>query len=81
VIHNYYIVGHWRWGQTVGKMLLRVRVVQVDGAPISLGQSLLRFIGYFVSYLTLLLGYLLAGFRSDKRALHDLIAGTRVVRL
>ena len=81
LVSLYYIIFHRLWGQTIGKMLLRIRVVRVDGTPLSLGHSILRFVGYFVSYLTLSIGYLMAAFRADKRALHDLLAGTRVVRL
>lgn len=77
----YYILMHWKWGQTFGKMALKVRVVTVDGQPITLGASALRYVGYWLSTLTLLIGYIMAGLRSDKRALHDLVAKTRVVRL
>jgi uncharacterized RDD family membrane protein YckC len=64
-------------GQTIGKMLVGVRVVVGDESP-SIGTALLRYIGYFGSLGTLTLGYVMAGLRQDKRALHDLIAGTRV---
>jgi len=64
-------------GQTIGKMLVGVRVVAGEEPP-SIGAALLRFIGYFASLGTLTLGYVMAGLRQDKRALHDLIAGTRV---
>ncbi len=77
----YYILFHWKWGQTLGKMALRLRVVTVDGFPISLGTSVLRYFGYLLSALILLIGYIMVGFRQDKRALHDLVAKTRVVRL
>jgi uncharacterized RDD family membrane protein YckC len=71
---------HAGTGQTVGKMIVRAHVVLVDGEPVPVGTSLLRFLGYFVSCATLGFGYLMAGLRRDKRALHDLIAGTRVER-
>ena len=71
---------HSATGQTIGKMAVRARVVLVDGEPVPVGASLLRFFGYFVSCATLGFGYLMAGLRRDKRALHDLIAGTRVER-
>jgi uncharacterized RDD family membrane protein YckC len=68
-------------GQTVGKMVARVRVVGLDGELPTFGTAVLRYFGYFVSLLPLTLGYLMAGLRRDKRALHDLIAGTRVERV
>lgn len=74
----YPVIFHWRWGQTLGKMAVHVKVVTVAGGPLSLNASIIREIGYWVSFLTLCIGYLMAGLRSDKRALHDLMAGTRV---
>jgi uncharacterized RDD family membrane protein YckC len=74
----YFVFLHWARGQTVGKMAFRVRVVSLDGGPLSFGQSALRHLGSWLSAVILGIGYLLAAFRADKRALHDLIAGTRV---
>ena len=77
----YYVVLHGATGQTLGKMAVGVRVVTLEGGEISYGIAFVRWVGYFLSTLTLMLGYLMAGVRADKRALHDLVAGTRVVRL
>jgi uncharacterized RDD family membrane protein YckC len=68
----------WLGGQTIGKALVGIRVVTIDGGPLPVGTALLRHLGYFASIATLTLGYLMAGLRRDKRALHDLLAGTRV---
>ncbi len=82
LIHAAYVIGfHWRWGQTFGKMLMQIRVVSVDGGPLSLGQSIGRYFATFLSAIILDIGFIMAGLRSDKRALHDLLAGTRVERL
>jgi uncharacterized RDD family membrane protein YckC len=72
---------HSMCGQTVGKMLTRVRVLGMDGALPDFGTALLRYFAYFASLGTFTLGYAMAGLRHDKRALHDLIAGTRVERV
>ena len=74
----YFVFLHWARGQTLGKMAVRVRVVRLDGAPLPFGISVLRHVGCWLSAAILGLGYLVAAFRSDKRALHDFIAGTRV---
>jgi uncharacterized RDD family membrane protein YckC len=74
----YFVVLYWLCGQTLGKMAMRIRVVPVAGGSLSLGESVLRWLGYLVSSITLGVGYVMAGLRADKRALHDLIAGTRV---
>jgi uncharacterized RDD family membrane protein YckC len=68
-------------GQTLGKMLVGVRAIGHDGSALSVGAAFLRFIGYFASLGTLGLGFIMAGLRRDKRALHDLIAGSSVVRV
>jgi uncharacterized RDD family membrane protein YckC len=77
----YTTVLHATFGHTVGKMLTRVRVVSLDGERVTVGAAFLRYIGYFASLATLTLGFVMAGLRRDKRALHDLIAGTRAERV
>jgi uncharacterized RDD family membrane protein YckC len=80
VASAYYIVLHATLGQTIGKMVVGVTVVRLDGRPLTPGSSVARYAGYFVSAAILMLGYVMAGVRADKRALHDVLAGTRVVR-
>lgn len=67
-------------GQTIGKWATGLRIIRVDDKPLTFLSSLLRHVvGYLASFLTLGLGFLLAVFSSQGRALHDLIAGTVVV--
>ncbi|MDY0213014.1 MAG: RDD family protein [Desulfuromonadaceae bacterium] len=78
----YYVFFTGYSGQTPGKMLLRLKVVRLDGTKVSYGQALLReTIGKFISGIILGIGYLMVALRADKRALHDLIADTRVIRI
>jgi len=74
----YYVWMHGRWGQTLGKMALGMKVVRTDGDPLGYGGAFLRWLGSLFSAVILMIGYLMAGLRSDKRALHDLVAGSRV---
>lgn len=68
-------------GRTVGKWLAGLRIERRDGEPLSFVRALVRhLVGYPVTALTLGLGFLLAAFNSRGRALHDLLAGTVVVR-
>jgi len=76
----YTTVLHAVTGQTIGKSLVGVRVLDTGGAPLTLGAAFLRYLAYFISLMPLGFGYLVAALRRDKRALHDLIAGTRVDR-
>src|SRR5262249_9806112 len=77
----YGIFFHLLWGQTIGKMALQIKVVSMNGGPLSFGQAVGRSFATFLSALILCIGFIMAGIRSDKRALHDLLAGTRVERL
>ena len=77
----YFSLCHGLWGQTLGKKIFKIRVVTVEGLPISMKTAWLRAFATIISQLTLGIGYLMAGWRSDKRALHDLAVKTCVVRL
>jgi uncharacterized RDD family membrane protein YckC len=77
----YTTVLHAFGGQTLGKLAVGVRVVGVDGAPLPFGAALLRWFALFLSLMPLGFGFLMAGLRRDKRALHDLVAGSRVERI
>jgi uncharacterized RDD family membrane protein YckC len=69
-------------GQTPAKMLMRIRVFTKDQQPLTLGRAVLRTLGYFISGSLLLgLGFLMVMFHPQKRALHDLVAGTVVIKL
>ena len=68
-------------GQTVGKMAAGVAVVRDDGSPLTYGRAFVRWIGYLISGITLCLGFVCAAFTPRKRALHDYLADTRVVRV
>ena len=68
-------------GQTIGKWATGLRIQRIDGRPLGWGYSLLRHIvGYPLSLLIFGLGFLVAAFNSQGRTLHDMIAGTVVVR-
>jgi uncharacterized RDD family membrane protein YckC len=64
---------------TPGKRLFGIRLVRDDGLPVTYGLALLRHFGLVVSALPLGIGVLMAGLRADKRALHDMVCGTRVI--
>lgn len=67
-------------GQTIGKMALGLRVIGDDGRPVDAAGGMLRALGCMLVPITLGLSYLPALFTSDHRALHDRLAGTRVVQ-
>lgn len=77
----YFIVGWGLLGATPGKWLAGLKIVDHRGrSPIGASRALLRLLAYMVSSATLGVGHSLMLFRSDHRTLHDILAGTRVVR-
>lgn len=64
---------------TWGKRFLGLEVVDMEGRGLSYGEAALRFAAGTLSWITLNIGHGMASFRSDKRALHDLVAGAQVV--
>ncbi|NOZ78617.1 MAG: RDD family protein [Acidobacteria bacterium] len=77
----YFIIG-WGWlGATPGQWILGLRVVDHRGrCPIGPARAALRLIAYSIGSLPFMAGHLLVIFRTDARSLHDVLAGTRVVR-
>ena len=70
----------WKFGGTLGKLAIGLRVVTANGEPIGCGRALGRTFAEILSGITLLIGYIIAAFDSEKRTLHDHICGTRVIR-
>ncbi len=74
-----YFIFFWTLiGQTPGKMLLGLRVISVDGGPVSPWQAIRRVIGYLISYI-LYLGYLWVLIDNRRQGWHDKIANTYVI--
>lgn len=66
---------------TLGKLLVGVRVVDKNtGEPLGFFRALVRALGYYVSAVPLMCGFLLAFIDSDRRALQDMLAGSVVVQ-
>lgn len=65
---------------TLGKMALGLVVTDMNGNRISWGKANARYWSKYISSLILMIGYIMAGFTEKKQALHDMIAGTLVMR-
>lgn len=74
----------WFWvarQATPGKMVFRARIVDANtGDPLSVGQSLGRYLGYYVSIFGCFLGFVWVAFDRRKQGWHDKLAGTVVIR-
>ena len=67
-------------GATPGKKFFHIKIVDAKTfEDIDNKQALTRSLGYIASTFVLLLGFIMVGFRKDKRALHDLLAHTCVI--
>jgi len=67
-------------GRSIGKMLLGLTIVNLDGTRVGIGGMIKRNVfGYLATALTLGAGFLLAGANTSGRALHDFVGGTIVV--
>ncbi|MGL6290527.1 MAG: RDD family protein [Silanimonas sp.] len=67
------------WQGTPGKRAVGIKVVDLDGRAITKSRATGRWFAAALSYLTFYIGFLLAAFTDRKQALHDMVAGTRVV--
>jgi len=69
----------WR-GATPGKKYVHIKIVDAKTfEDITNTQALTRSFGYIASTFAFLLGFFMVALRKDKRALHDILAGTAVV--
>ena len=66
--------------QTLGMRVLKVKIIDIYGDPPTTSRAALRTAGYLLCLATGGLGFLWTGFDSEKRGLHDWIAGTYVVK-
>jgi uncharacterized RDD family membrane protein YckC len=65
---------------TVGKIALGIQVTDLTGTRISFARALGRNLAEILSAVLLLIGYIMVAFTEKKQGLHDMIAGTLVVK-
>ncbi len=65
---------------TYGKQLMKIRVCDMEGNRLTLAHSAGRNLAKIFSMLTLCIGYLYIFFNKKQQGLHDIIAGTLVVK-
>ncbi len=66
-------------GQTPGKKILNLKIVDENYSDINLKTAIIRYVGYYINILTFLIGFAIISFREDRRGLHDILAKTYVV--
>lgn len=71
-----------RFSATPGKMLLRLKVVDIKTyKPISLRQAIIRYVAYIPSAMLFFLGIIWVAFDEKKQGWHDKLASTAVIRV
>jgi uncharacterized RDD family membrane protein YckC len=83
IFYAYYFFFEWLWdGQTPGKRLMKLRVMQADGMPITYWHALVRNILRIADFLPFFYGAggLIALLSTDNRRIGDLVAGTIVAK-
>ena len=65
---------------TIGKGILGIKVCDMNGERLTLAHSAGRNLAKILSVLTLFIGYLFAFFNSKQQCLHDMVAGTLVMK-
>jgi len=71
---------HGASGQTIGKLICHLKVVQTSGQPLSYGQAFLRWVGYLVSTNFFCLSFLGIAIESNRQSWHGKIADAYVLR-
>jgi uncharacterized RDD family membrane protein YckC len=79
LVTGYFVLFHGMGGKTVGKWLLGLRVVGVNGTPVTYGRAFLRCLGTIVC-IFFGMGFLWILCNKERRGWHDLLAGTWVIR-
>lgn len=77
----YFGIMHGKWGATLGKLALGLRVRNPDMTPISAGRAFGRYFALLLNSFTFGIGFIMAGLDPEKRSLHDRVASTRVVSI
>jgi uncharacterized RDD family membrane protein YckC len=67
-------------GQTPGKILIGIRVVKTNGAPLTAIDVVIRYIGYYINTFFIFIGWLWAIWDDNHQGWHDKLAGTYVVK-
>lgn len=75
---SYFTVLHSWGGQTLGKLIVGIRVDAAEGGLLPPGRSFLRTVGYLLSALPLGAGFLWLVLDREQRCWHDRLAGSRV---
>lgn len=77
----YYTTSWTLTGSTPGKSVMGLKVVRADGGGLlDVSGAIIRYVGYFISFIAVLLGFLWIIWDPKHDGWHDKIAGTKVIK-
>lgn len=79
LIGFYHVFMYVNYGATVGKMIMKLKVVREDGKKLTYNDAILREFASYLSGVVFILGYLNVLWNPKKQAWHDKIAKTYVI--
>jgi uncharacterized RDD family membrane protein YckC len=68
------------WQATIGKKVLGLKVIDLHGNRISFGRATGRYFAQILSGMICFIGYVMVAFTEKKQGLHDMVAGTLVIK-
>jgi uncharacterized RDD family membrane protein YckC len=68
-------------GQTIGKKMRGIKIIKADGTDLTVGDAVIRYIGYIVSGVVIWLGFIWIFIDANKQGWHDKIAKTYVIKV
>ncbi|WP_375709577.1 RDD family protein [Geobacillus subterraneus] len=81
VFYAYFVLMTKAFGQTLGKMVFGLKVVDEQGEPLTWLTVLFReVVGKFIAKKLLFIGFLFVAFSEKKKGMHDQFADTIVIR-
>ena len=80
ILALYTIILWVRWGRTIGGRILGLRLVHVEGQPITYGIAIVRYLMLLVSIIAIGIGVIWVAFDKRKQGWMDKVAGTYVIR-
>ncbi|MEM9820252.1 MAG: RDD family protein [Bacteroidota bacterium] len=79
-LFTYYALMEFASGNTIGKNMMKVEVVDVDGEPLSMSATFMRTLVKVLSFGLLFLPYVTVFFNKDQQSLHDKAGKSLVVK-
>jgi uncharacterized RDD family membrane protein YckC len=71
----------WGWkGTTVGGVIMKLRLVSINGDQPSWGTVVIRSLSSLFSFIALGLGFLWVGWNAERQSWHDMVAGTVIIK-